>query len=59
MNISSNKLKVLDKVQGKHLKSLLGLKYHTRTTPLLEALNIPSVSTSVEMISLDLLKAVF
>ena len=57
VNISSNNLKVLDKVQGKHLKSILGLKYHSRTTPLLEALNIPSVSKSVQMMSLDLLKS--
>ena len=57
VNISSNNLKALDKVQGKLLKPFLGLKYYTRTTPLLEALNIPSVSKSVEMISLDLLKS--
>ena len=57
VNISSNKLKVLDKVQSKHLKSLLGLKYYFRKTPLLETLNIPSVSKSVQMISLDVLKS--
>ena len=56
VNISSNNSKVLDKVQGKHLKSLVGLKYHSRTTPLLETLNIPSVSKSVQTISLDVLK---
>ena len=56
VNISSNNLKVLDKVQGKHLKSLHGLKYHSRKNPLLETLNIPSVSKSVQMISLDILK---
>ena len=31
VNISKTKIKELDKIQGKHIKCILGLKYNTRT----------------------------
>ena len=56
VNISKTKIKELDKIQGKHIKCILGLKYNTRTTPLLEAINLSLVSKTVESMSLDLLR---
>ena len=49
----------LDKTQGKHLKSMLGIGYtcNCHTTPLLQALGIAPCSVTVKVSSLDLLKS--
>ena len=56
INISPKYLKEIDITQGKHIKSLLGLNYHARTTPLLEAVQIQSISKTIESMTLDLFK---
>ena len=46
-------------IQGKCLKAALGLKYYCKTSPLLHALNIDRVSTSIEIHQLALFKSMF
>ena len=48
---------ILDKTQGKHLKSMLGLSYSCHTTPILQALRIQKASKIVANSSLDLLRS--
>ena len=55
--VTKPNLKKLDKAQGKYLKSMLGLSYSCHTTPLLQALCIPSCSTAVLLSSMDLIKS--
>ena len=56
MNISKSNLKQLDTIHGKCVKAILGVSYSSRTTPLLQALNLDSVTKTVQKQSLDLLK---
>ena len=46
----------LDKIQSKLLKSVLGLKSYCRTTPVLNALKMNKISTTVEIDELNLLR---
>ena len=50
-------VKSLESLQGKLLKSALGLKRSCRTKPLLQALNIDSILTTVENQKLSLFKS--
>ena len=45
-----------DKLQAKLLKAALGLKVFSRSTPLLEALKIPKISSTIEIQQLVLFK---
>ena len=56
VNISKSNLKQLDTIHGKCVKAILGVSYCSRTTPLLQALNLDSVTKTVQKQSLDLLK---
>ena len=47
----------LDKIQSKLMKASLGLPSCCRTTPLLQALNVKPVSSTIMMSSLRLLKS--
>ena len=57
VHISGKYLKKLDQLQGKIIKSILGIPYSSRTTPLLNALELETVTDSVHKASLDLLKS--
>lgn len=50
-------VKNLESTQGKLIKAFLGLRKTSHTTPLISALNIPSVATSIGLASLDLLRS--
>ena len=54
---TKSNLKALDKLQSKLLKIVLGLKTQCRTTPLLSAMDITTVSTVINASSLRLLKS--
>ena len=49
--------KSIESTQGKLIKSVLGLRKTSHTTPLIDALNIHSFSTSIGMASLKLLRS--
>ena len=55
--LSKSSLKELNTLQGKHIKTVLGLHHNVRSTPLMEALDIPSVSNMTDTGALNLLKA--
>ena len=55
--MSKKNLKTLETAQAKHIKSILGVGYRTHTTPILCAIGIPTVSQSVSIATLDLLRA--
>ena len=55
--MTKSDLKELDTLQGKQLKSVLGLHRSSRTTPLLGAMNILPVSTLIMKESLGLFKS--
>jgi hypothetical protein len=57
VHLSKGKLAELDRVQGKLLKVLLGLRCSSHTTPLLQALSIDPISMSVGLNSLNLLRS--
>ena len=48
-----------EKLQAKMLKSSLGLKSHSRNTPLLDALKIPRIQSTVQLQELFLLHSMF
>ena len=52
-------LEATEKLQCKLLKAALGLKRYCKNTPLLEALKIPRISTSVEIQELVLFRSMF
>ena len=55
--MTKSNLKELDTLQGKQLKSVLGLHRSSRTTPLLGAMDILPVSTLIMKESLGLFKS--
>ena len=55
--ITKGNLATLDKLQGKHLKAMLGLSFNCHTTPLLQALGIDPCSVSISLSALDLLRS--
>ena len=57
MFLTKSMLNELNTLQGKHIKTVLGLHHNVRSTPLMEALDIPSVSTMTGIGALNLLKA--
>jgi hypothetical protein len=57
IHLTKSDLATLDKTQGKHVKSILGLDYSCHTTPILQALNVQAVSKSVSVSCIDLLKS--
>ena len=57
VHISGKYLKKLDQLQGKIIKSILGIPYSSRTTPLLNALELETLTDTVHKASLDLLKS--
>jgi hypothetical protein len=57
VHLSSRALKKMESTQGKLIKSFLGLKKWSRTTPLLNALAVPPVAETVGLSSLKLLRS--
>ena len=55
--LTKSSLNELNTLQGKNIKTVLGLNHNVRSTPLMEALDIPSVSTRTDIGALNLLKA--
>ena len=54
--MNKKSLKLLDTVQAKHLKAILGLNYFTYNKPLLKAIGIDFISNSVLISSLELFR---
>ena len=50
-------LKELDKVQSKHIKCIMGLKYSSHTTALLNGLAVMPTSTVIQLDAVNLLKS--
>lgn len=57
MMIKKAAIKKMDVMQGKLVKAFLGLRKHSRNTPLLHALKIPTISESIVYQSLNLLRS--
>ena len=57
VHLTQSNLKELDTLQGKHLKTTMGLSYSCRTSPLLEGLNMIPISTMVKFGALSLFKS--
>ena len=57
VSISEANLASMDKFQSKLIKTFLGLKQHTRSTPLLQALRIQPISKTVHLHKLKLLSS--
>ena len=57
INISKTNLNTLGKVQSKHIRTILGLNVKTHISKLLQALEIDTLTQSVEIGSLSLLKS--
>ena len=56
MDISKTNLNMMERIQSKHVKTILGLGYKTHSTKLLEALRIEKVSKLTQKAALDLFK---
>ena len=56
MDVIKSNIKKLETCLGKHVKTIFGLSYSSRTTPLLNAFNMDNILNSIEKYSLDLLK---
>ena len=57
VHLSHTELKELDKVQSKHIKCMMGLKYSSHTTALLNGLAVMSTSTAIQLDAVNLLKS--
>ena len=57
VNMASKNVQKLQTLQGKLLKSFLGLRKFSRTTPLEKALGIPSIQHSIKLSSIHLLRS--
>ena len=57
VHLTQSNLKELDTLQGKHLKTIMGLSYSCSTSPLLEGLNMIPISTMVKFGALGLFKS--
>jgi len=57
MKMNKTSMKKVESTQGKLVKSFLGLRKTSRTTPLIQALDIPSLETSIGLASLNLLRS--
>ena len=57
IHINATNMKLLKKTQGNLLKAMLGLKRSCHTTPILEALNIPSIPMVIGIQGLNLLRS--
>ena len=55
--MSKSDFKFLDTIQGKHIKCMLGLKFSSRSTPLLRSLAVLPVSTVIMIDALNLYKS--
>ena len=53
--LKNSDVKDLDKIQGKLIKSIVGIGVHYHTTPLLQALQILSVSATIDLSTVCLL----
>ena len=56
INISKLNIKKLEICLGKQVKSILGLRHSSRTSPILKAFNMNNVENSIHKASLELLK---
>ena len=56
VNLSKSALKDMDKIQGKLIKTILGVKDYCHSSPLLNALNMNTITKSREVAQLKLLK---
>ena len=57
INLNKKSQKLLESTQGKLVKAFIGLRKTSYTTPIINALKIPSPSTSVPLSSLELLRS--
>lgn len=57
LQMSKSSLKKMESVQGKLVKSFLGLRKTSHTTPLIQALKIPPIANSLSLASLNLLRS--
>ena len=55
--IDKTQLENLNKTQEKYVKSILGINFNTRTTPVLKALSLPTVSTFIDKANVNLSKS--
>ena len=54
ISLSKSNADMLERTQGKHIKTILGLNYNTRSTKLLQAIGTETVKHSIQASSLDL-----
>ena len=57
--ISESTLRELEKLQGRLVKSMVGTHKYSKNTPILKALGISTVQSSVEVANLELIRSVF
>ena len=54
ISLSKSNADMLERTQGKHIKTILGLNYNTHSTKLLQAIGTATVKHSIQASSLDL-----
>jgi len=59
MYISKKSLSNMERLQTKLLKAIAGLHKYCKSTPVLKALNVNKIETTVEISSLDLMRTIF
>ena len=59
VTINKTCLRDLEKIQGRLVKSMVSVHKYCRTTPILSAMNICSIESSVEMFNLELMRNIF
>ena len=61
LNVTINKTcqRDLEKTQGRLVKSMVSVHKYCKTTPILCAMNICSIESSVEMFNLELMRNIF
>ena len=57
VHLSNTELKELDKVQSKHIKCMIGLKFTLRTTALLKGLSVMPTSTAIQLDAVNMLQS--
>ena len=59
VTINKTCLRDLEKIQGRLVKSMVSVHKYCKTTPILSAMNICSIESSVEMFNLELMRNIF
>ena len=57
MHITNSVISLLKRTHGKHIKTVMGLRYHAHSKPLLLVTGFVSIATSLQYSSLELLKS--